>query len=672
MNGLMNNTATPMMSGQMHPANALQGPAPGSDQIDQIINFLSKKGLKKTEQALRQELAPRTQNLDSLAARTDAEMENPSSVSAYIQNYPASAATTDVKNFAKSYSSFRDWVTSSLDIYKRELKGLLYPIFVYCYLDLQRKGESDEAKLFMDSYGKEHAELHEEEVRRLSTLQTPEQLKDNELATQFTSNKFRLDLSRMSFELLLGFLHQEANIIVLGILNRYIHLTVMQGKGVLSLEDGPVLEHNIPHIPNKQTVNAKECYWGLFDEQVPKIPENLSEKAPETPVQPEDEEPQSKKAKVEEGQKKGKASIAQKETQPPPDLKKPPVSTVKLPRLSPDMERSYLEDLSKRASLSTIQLPSVCFYTAFHSYGSLNNISVSDDALYTAGCYSDSSVRLWCNDPKEDTESGNYLHLRGHTAPVTDLSFSPDSKYFLSASQDHSIRLWSTKTKSNVVIYKSHHSPVWSVSFSALGYYFASASYDRTARLWATDNVNPIRVFNGHLSDVNCIRFHPNCNYVVTGSSDNSVRLWDVNTAGSVRIFTGHYGPVHTVAVSPDGKYVASAGEDHLIMLWDLGSGRRVATFSGHKKMIWSLDFSAETSLLASGGADETVRLWDCSGSSRQGQNQMMEDDDVTPATDTKTSSELIKSLPTKRTPVFHVKFTKRNMLMAAGPYRDE
>ena len=153
---------------------------------------------------------------------------------------------------------------------------------------------------------------------------------------------------------------------------------------------------------------------------------------------------------------------------------------------------------------------------------------------------------------------------------------------------------------------------------------------------------------------MHCVTFHPNCNYVLTGSLDATARLWDVQSGSCVRVFAGHFGSVDTVSVSPDGKTIATAGEDNFVNLWDIGSGKKLATLHGHTRRVQSIDFSREGTLLASGSDDCSLRLWDAKAAA---------------PTAAGGTQKPLKTLYTKSTPIMHVRFTNRNLLLAAGAF---
>lgn len=164
-----------------------------------------------------------------------------------------------------------------------------------------------------------------------------------------------------------------------------------------------------------------------------------------------------------------------------------------------------------------------------------------------------------------------------------------------------------------------------------------------------------------------------------------------------------------------------------------MASGRLLTSMQGHTSSIHSLAFSAESTVLVSGGADCTVRVWDVNGyqkdKERQTENGILMrglgfseglssgrsvgagingargsidglgSSSITRGLLTKsaqqearkrwaplhsiaqtcrvdllyrTSSSLLGTLLTKRTPVYTVRFTPRNLCLAAGPMLQE
>lgn len=141
--------------------------------------------------------------------------------------------------------------------------------------------------------------------------------------------------------------------------------------------------------------------------------------------------------------------------------------------------------------------------------------------------------------------------------------------------------------------------------------------------------------------------------YLATGSQDRTVRLWDVQRGACVRIFLGHQAPISSLAISPDGKYLASAGEDLAISLWDIGSGKRIKKMLGHTAPINSINFDAGSNLLVSASSDYSVRCWDALSSN-------------TEHLDNNSTSDLLETFYSKNSPALDVRFTPRNLCLAA------
>lgn len=325
---------------------------------------------------------------------------------------------------------------------------------------------------------------------------------------------------------------------------------------------------------------------------------------------------------------------------------------------------------------------------------------------------SESYIRVWGLDgkPLESLMPGVQpeisKRLIGHSGSVYAVSFSPSiartdpappslkPKYLLSSSADKTIRLWHIQTWSCLAIYKGHMREVWDVTWGPFGHYFLSGGGDRIALLYSTEHTSPLRYFVGHDQDVDTVAFHPNGAYVFTGSCDKHVRMWACVNGYPVRLFTGHTGNITSLACSPSGKILASADDAGTIILWDLGPGKLLKRMRGHGKGgIWSLSWSVESTVLISGGADGTVRIWDVAGpADASGQGKVVGEGGTGTKIDGQATNpavgvsgagagskkkgkevvvtpDQISAFPTKKSPVYKVKFTRMNLAVAGGAY---
>lgn len=190
-----------------------------------------------------------------------------------------------------------------------------------------------------------------------------------------------------------------------------------------------------------------------------------------------------------------------------------------------------------------------------------------------------------------------------------------------------------------------------------------------------------------------------------------------------MRLFTGHIGNITALSCAPNGKLVASADDRGEILLWDLATGRLVKRMKGHARGgIWSLDWSVESSVLVSGGADGTVRVWDVQprSTASSGDGKVISDGGTgakidtggagggaggaggagssaagggsggggnagggsgsgggaggsgqkkTKGKDVVVSPDQISAFPTKKSPVYKVRFTQMNLVLAGSAY---
>lgn len=639
-----------------------------------MLAYLKRKGFKQTELALQEE-----QTRTSSSSSAD----------------PARSKNGAAK-YHDGYSKLRSWAYGSLDLYKHELLRVLYPVFIHCFMDLVAEGHMQAARTFFNTFREDHELMHLRDLQKLEGILSPSHLEETELARTLRHSKVNIKLCEYSYDLLLQYLQKTQALTMLGIINEHINFEVSSGQPISISDDADVVALVGSSQDIAKQINQKEVRWGLLEDSVEERLERAFSDSEKAEGENKDADADDNKKRSVDGGKQGA---------PPKKLKKDKLvgatgknvrsetTTISMaPRVKPELtlpvmpteaEQSYLEDLRNRVHLSSLALPSVSFYTFINTHNGLNCSSISHDGSLVAGGFSDSSLKVWdmckigqaakTSNLQGDNESGqseqflesdegkgSYTLFRGHAGPIYSATFSPHGDFLLSSSSDSTIRLWSTKLNANLVSYKGHNYPVWDVQFSPMGHYFVSASHDRTARLWSVERIQPLRIMAGHLSDVDCIQWHVNCNYIATGSSDKTVRLWDVQTGECVRIFIGHRSMVLSLAMSPDGRYMASGDEDGTIMMWDLSSGRCVSPLTGHSSCVWTLAFSCEGTLLASGSADCTVKLWDVTSSAK-----------TTKADENKGSGasrlRLLKALPTKSTPVYNLRFSRRNLLFAAG-----
>ncbi|KAF2144556.1 uncharacterized protein K452DRAFT_284884 [Aplosporella prunicola CBS 121167] len=697
------------MAGQA-PVQPVAGAPPGTPQSQQNLNhivleYLNKKGYNRTEAMLRKE-----------SANQDAEGRP-------IINR---AEDRGGGQYEKAFDLLRAWIEDNLELYKVELRRLLWPVFVYSFLNLAADFYQRDCGTFFEKYKDMFVREHEQDIRQLTNIRLPEHVVGGHIAKIYRGNKYRVTLSNMAFNSLIQFLEskdKEGGSVIISILNQWMNIVTVDrtaagnerslaaiiAKGGVE-DDLPAEDEGIPgHNPGSANTdrNAPPVLAKLSLGPLPMEPELMEDVRAE--LQEED---------IKNPPKPGKSSLVEEFEQRIKRESTEDVPTRETVPLPPSLARDVLMEVQKvKENRDRFKIEgrtggvgpgvSVCMFTFHNTFDGVNCIDFSGDNELVAAGMQESYIRVWSMDGKalpsllpNDKPSAS-KRLIGHSAPVYAVSFSPAttnpasggastrSKYLLSCSADKTIRLWSLETWTCIVAYKGHSGPIWDIKWGPFGHYFLTGSLDRTARLWTTDHIAPHRLYVGHDNDVDCVAWHPNGAYLFTASCDKTVRMWHIN-GNPLRMFTGHTSNITAIACSPSGKKLASADDTGNIILWDIAAGTRVKRMRGHGKGgIWSLSWSVESSVVVSGGADGTVRVWDVlqetpesattangkiiaeggAGTKIDGAATGAGAAGKKKAKDVVVTADQISAFPTKKSPVYKVHFTRMNLVLAGGAY---
>ncbi|KAM7197330.1 TAF5-like protein [Naviculisporaceae sp. PSN 640] len=615
---------------------------PSAQNLNQIVtDYLKKKGFTKTEAVFRIE----TSNLGPDGRPAPRNEEDT------LEEGP--------KRYLKGFVLLRDWIDKNLDIYKFELRKLLWPVFAYSYLELVSQGYNDEAKNFLTALRPHFEATHQDSLNLFAIITLPQHVRENPTALAYKQNKYRIPLNKSLAGNLFHFLEREADnggTTVTYILQTFCAVDV-SARGPIEPYSFEAIYRRAQNI-DLDEMDAQEGIPGVFTGISNKHVLDTSAPLKLGPLPMETELRDDVRSELEDEDKlhppaEGRPTLVEefdRQIKREEDADGPARTDLPLP---PSRARDVVMEMQKvRENRDRFKIEgrtggvgvavTACMFTFHNTLGSVSCMDFSNDHKLVAVGTMDSYIRVWSLDGKplhsaHAPEKGikvNNRKLIGHSAPVYGVSFSdsitnldrnihaevdgpkPDthSRLLLSCSADGQVRLWSLDVWACLCVYKAHDGPVFRVLWGPHGHYFATAGWDKTVRVFAQDHASAQRIMVGHDTSISTITWHPNGTYVFSASdeTDKTIRMWSVATGGCVRIFTGHTDYISALKCAPNGKILASADIGGNIFFWDIEKGTRIKRCRGHGKGgIPSLDFSVESTVLVSGGLDGTVRIWD-------------------------------------------------------------
>ncbi len=215
------------------------------------------------------------------------------------------------------------------------------------------------------------------------------------------------------------------------------------------------------------------------------------------------------------------------------------------------------------------------------------------------------------------------LTCRGHSGPVTGVTFSPDGRRLASASgvwagtTPGEVKVWDAASGQELFTLGGHIGPVWGVAFSPDGRRLASCSgvwgggEPGQVKIWDHATGEEVRTLRGHRGSILSVAFSPDGRSLASAGADGKVELWDARTGQPLHTLDGHTGGVFSVAFSPDGASLASGSWDGTACTWDTSTGQRLHLLSGGFRDIRCVAFSPDGRRLATATYTQAVQVWD-------------------------------------------------------------
>jgi WD40 repeat protein len=218
-------------------------------------------------------------------------------------------------------------------------------------------------------------------------------------------------------------------------------------------------------------------------------------------------------------------------------------------------------------------------------------VAVTQDGRKVAAATAAGQVEMAC---VWDIQGGPPRVIRGHTRPITAVSFSGDGQTLLTASEDGTAKLWDLAA--------AGPGPKADTPASVLPP--AAAPARGPALPITAAEVNPA-----------------NRRWIVTAHWSSGelgkIVLWDAQPGQEPRSRTlgEMIGRPHSVFFSPDGHWVGAAGQDKALHVWSLADGKtpeRMAFEPDHQhtEQVKAVTAWPTAAMIASGGDDTAVKLW--------------------------------------------------------------
>ncbi len=248
------------------------------------------------------------------------------------------------------------------------------------------------------------------------------------------------------------------------------------------------------------------------------------------------------------------------------------------------------------------------------------SISFSPDDKYLVIGNYDGQIFI-LNSETGDIENAFFNNLKdseklpsfGHTAAdvqskdISCVRYTPDGDMVVFTSHDFYTHIINPKSADCALTLKGHLAPVYNLSFDRECKYIVTCSRDKTIRMW-NNKGDLVKTLTGHSNEVYAAVCSPKEDIIISISGDRTMRIWNYKGQEIHEPISFEKTPL-AICFSPNGEYIACSDET-AIYVFETKTFQQIHKYLGHTFTITSVSFSPTGNQIMSTANDGTCRIW--------------------------------------------------------------